>query len=278
MNDLTLDPTSASSMLAAFGLIGVFVILFVETGLLVGFFLPGDGLLFLAGVVAAGVSGKLAGVDLPLIWLLVGAPVSAIIGSQLGYLLGRSAGRRLARGRHRDRLDRGERYLKRYGVAKALVLARFIGVLRTVINPATGMLGVPQRQFLVWNVVGGLLWTDGLIMAGYLFGASVPFDIEAVLAPLILTIMAISTAPAVAAYIRRPRVRPPTVEQDDRSADLHAALSADPGPILPLLTKAEAAAGTHLLHQVARSYPDGPTRLLADALASRLHDRIGAAV
>lgn len=276
MNVVAFDPTSASSMLQSFGLLGVFVILFVETGLLVGFFLPGDGLLFLTGMVAAGASGGLASVDLPLPALLVGAPVAAFLGSQTGYLLGRAAGRRLSSGRHAARLDRGERYLARYGVAKALVLGRFAGVIRTVINPTAGMLSVPRRRFVLWNAVGAVLWTDGIILARYLFGASVPFDVDAVLTPLTLAITAVATAPAIVAYVRRPRVHLPTFEADDRADQLRQALDTDAVP-LPLLTRPEAAATGHLLDQMTASYPEGPTRSLASELSGRLHGRIGGA-
>jgi membrane-associated protein len=275
MNVLALDPTNASSMLQSFGLVGVFVILFAETGLLVGFFLPGDGLLFLTGIVAAGASHQIAGVDLPLPALLIGAPLSAIAGSQVGYLLGRSAGRRMGRGRHGDRLDRGERYLARYGTGKALMLARFAGVIRTAINPAAGMLRVPPWQFLLWNVAGALLWTDGVILAGYLFGASVPFDIDTLLTPLTIAIMVVATVPAFVAYLRRPRVSLPTTEQDDRATHLHQALDGDITEPHTLLTTTEAAATGHLLDQVTAAYPEGPTRTLAGTLSSRLHDRIG---
>ncbi|GAA5201027.1 hypothetical protein GCM10023322_80200 [Rugosimonospora acidiphila] len=263
-------------MLRSFGLIGVFAILFAETGLLIGFFLPGDGLLFLTGIVAAGASDQIAGVSLPLPALLVGAPLSAIAGAQVGYLLGRGAARRLGRGRHRDRLDRGERYLARYGIGKALVLARFAGVIRTAINPAAGALRVSPRRFLLWNIAGALLWTDGVILAGYGFGASVPFDIDALLTPLTIAIMVVATVPALVAYLRRPRVSLPTTEQDDRATHLHRALDADATEPRALLTAAEATAAGHLLDQVAAAYPLGPTRELAGALSSRLRDRIGA--
>src|SRR5690349_14555053 len=132
---LALNPLSASDLLTSFGTVGVLVILFAETGLLIGFFLPGDSLLFTAGLLCATGAGELR---LSLPWVLAAAAAGAVIGAQIGYLIGRGASAAVGRGSQRPRLASGmrraEELLGRYGPAKAIVLARFIPVVRTVLN------------------------------------------------------------------------------------------------------------------------------------------------
>jgi membrane-associated protein len=156
-----LDP---HSLLSSFGAVGVGVVLFAETGLLIGFFLPGDSLLFTAGVLAAAPAS--AALHLSLGWVLLCVALGACLGAQAGYWIGRRVGPALFERPHRARLrdgrDRAEHYLGRYGYGKAIVLARFVPVVRTVLNPLAGALGVPQRTFTVWQVTGGLLWSLGL--------------------------------------------------------------------------------------------------------------------
>ncbi|MGW2028368.1 DedA family protein [Streptomyces decoyicus] len=198
----------AGSLLAAFGALGVAVVLFAETGLLVGFFLPGDSLLFTAGLLCAPGTG--GGVHLALPQVLTAAAVGALAGSQVGYWIGRRGGRALlARSRARrlhEGAVRAEALLARYGHAKALVLARFVPVVRTVLNPLAGALGVPARTFALWQIAGGLLWTLGLTLAGYALGSSVP-NVDRYLLPLVALVVLVSLAP-LAVEILRSRRRP----------------------------------------------------------------------
>ncbi|GIH15766.1 DedA family protein [Rugosimonospora africana] len=204
-----LDP---KSLIRSFGLLGVFVIVFAETGLLVGFFLPGDSLLFLAGIAASPVASDLIGVHLPLPALLVGAPLCAVAGAQLGHLLGARYGRRMF-AKPDSRLfkavyvERAEYYFNRYGRAKSVVLARFIPVVRTFLNPVAGILRMPAGRFLLWNAVGGVVWADGVVLAGYLpakrlrdsIGAT---NIDKYLLPAIAVIVLISVTPVAIELIR----------------------------------------------------------------------------
>lgn len=172
VDNLALNPLDVKGLLKTFGLIGVWVILFAETGLLIGFFLPGDSLLFLAGVAASPVADELVGEELSLTGLLIGAPICAITGAQLGHHLGARYGRRFfARPNSRffklEYVAKAEHYFQKFGPAKAVVLARFIPIVRTFLNPVAGVLGMPARTFLLWNVIGGILWTDGIILAGW---------------------------------------------------------------------------------------------------------------
>ncbi len=195
-----LNPLNPDHMVQAFGLAGIFLILFIETGLLVGFFLPGDSLVFLAGVVSAGAATNLGGVNLPLPALLIGCPISAVLGAQLGYYLGVKAKRNIVKAKHRDRLRRAEEYFNRFGAARSIVLARFVGIIRTFINPAAGILGMPVKKFFLWNVVGAFLWTESLILAGYFVGDLLPMD--RYLGPIIIGIVLLATIPGVVGVLR----------------------------------------------------------------------------
>ncbi|MDX2546486.1 DedA family protein [Streptomyces sp. WI04-05B] len=205
-SDLAVNVLSASSLLSAFGVLGVGVVLFAETGLLIGFFLPGDSLLFTAGLLCTG-SGE-RDVRLSLAPLLVAAAVGALAGAQCGYLLGRKAGGALlARGRSvrlREGAHRAEELLQRYGHAKAIMLARFVPVVRTVLNPIAGALGVPVRTFTLWQVVGGLVWSVGLTLGGYALGSSVP-DVDRYLLPIVAVIVAVSLVPVASEFYRSRR-------------------------------------------------------------------------
>jgi membrane-associated protein len=200
-----LDP---KSLLATFGPLGVFVVMFAETGLLIGFFLPGDSLLFTAGVLAATGAGSALHVSLPAV--IVAAAVGAVAGAQVGFLLGRRGGSAVlsrVKNRHvHEGVARGSAMLSRYGYGKAVVLARFIPVVRTVLNPLVGVTGMPARQFALWQLLGGLLWTVGVTLAGYALGASVP-NIDSYLLPIIAVVVLVSLSPLVVEVIRARRGR-----------------------------------------------------------------------
>ncbi|MFE1753320.1 DedA family protein [Streptomyces anandii] len=205
-SQLAVNVLDAQSLLAAFGVLGVGVVLFAETGLLIGFFLPGDSLLFTAGLLCTGTADR--GVRLSLAPLLAAAVVGALAGSQCGYALGRKAGGALLARSRSPRLHEGarraEELLERYGFAKAIVLARFVPVVRTVLNPMAGALGVPVRTFTVWQVTGGLVWSAGLVLAGYALGSSVP-NVDRYLLPLIALIVVVSLIPLAAEALRSRR-------------------------------------------------------------------------
>lgn len=205
-SQLAVNVLDARSLLSAFGVLGVGVVLFAETGLLIGFFLPGDSLLFTAGLLCTGNADR--GLKLSLAPLLVAAAVGALAGSQCGYLLGRKAGGALLARSRSARLHQGarraENLLERYGHAKAIVLARFVPVVRTVLNPMAGALRVPVRTFTVWQVTGGLVWSLGLTLAGYALGSSVP-NVDRYLLPMVAVIVALSLMPLAAELLRSRR-------------------------------------------------------------------------
>lgn len=206
-SQLAVNVLDAQSLLTAFGVVGVGVVLFAETGLLIGFFLPGDSLLFTAGLLCTG-DGAGHGVHLSLGPLLAAAAVGALAGAQCGYLLGRRAGGALLARSRSQRLKEGaqraEELLDRYGHAKAIVLARFVPVVRTVLNPLAGALGVPARTFTLWQIAGGLVWSLGLTLAGYALGSSIP-NVDRYLLPLVAVIVALSLIPLAAELLRSRR-------------------------------------------------------------------------
>lgn len=184
-----LDP---QSLLSQFGPMAVLLILFAETGLLFGFFLPGDSLLFTAGLLTT------TGIHLGLLPLLIIGPVGAIAGAQTGFLLGRRFGASLIERTERPGLRlaarRAREYLESYGVGKAVVLARFVPGVRTVMNPLAGALGIDARRFTRWQVIGGFIWTDGLILAGHLLGSRIP-NVDRYLLLIVLVVMIVPLIP-----------------------------------------------------------------------------------
>jgi membrane-associated protein len=207
---LALNPLDPHSLLASLGALGVFLVLFAETGLLIGFFLPGDSLLFTAGVLCATNAGTVVHLSLPAV--LVAAAAGALSGAQVGYLIGRKAGPPLLdrpdRPRLQDAVGRADRALRRYGAGKAIVLARFIPLVRTVANPLAGTVRVPVGRFTLWQVVGGLVWSLGVTLAGYALGSWIP-GIDRYLLPIIAVIVVLSLLPVLAESVRARRRRPP---------------------------------------------------------------------
>ncbi|GAA2233828.1 MULTISPECIES: DedA family protein [Kitasatospora] len=203
---LAVNVLDASSLLSAFGALGVAVILFAETGLLVGFFLPGDSLLFTAGLLC--VPGATKGPQLHLAQVIPAALAGALIGAQVGYFIGRRGGRALLARSNRRSLrqgtERAEELLAKYGHGKAIVLARFIPVVRTVLNPLCGVLDVPAGVFARWQVAGGAIWSVGVVLAGYGLGSTVS-GIDGYLLPIIGLVVVVSVIPVVLEVLRARR-------------------------------------------------------------------------
>ncbi len=193
-----LDPKT----LLGLGIVGLMIIIFAETGLLVGFFLPGDSLLFLAGVFAASGQEGLS------IWtILLGVPLMAFLGAQTGWLIGKKAGPLLfdkpdSRLFKRANVERAEAYLDKFGEGKAIVLARFLPIVRTFMNPVAGVLEVPVRKFTFYNAVGAVLWGMGVPLVGYGVGralgaAAGDVPIDRYIIPLTAAIIVVSLVPVV---------------------------------------------------------------------------------
>lgn len=180
-------------------LIGVTV--FIETGILLGLFLPGDSLLISAGIFAA--TGHLN-----LTQLLIVVPLCAVLGDQLGYFIGRKAGQSLYRAKNRrwlraSHIHRAKRFFARHG-AKALMLSRFIPVVRTLLPPTAGAAGMPYKHFVLYGFVGAVLWSSSMVSAGYFLGHAVP-GIEDYLHEFMFTMVIVGTGSSLIAMLRARR-------------------------------------------------------------------------
>lgn len=200
---IALNPLSSTSLLTSLGALGIFIVLFAETGLLVGFFLPGDSLLFTAGLLCTTSASHKTHLSLPVV--LLAAVGGALLGAQTGFIIGRKAGKpmldRSANRFLRRGAERSEAILARYGYGKAILLARFVPVVRTVLNPMVGALDLPLRTFTIWQIVGGVTWSVGLTTLGYALGSTVT-NIDAYLLPIIGLIVVISLLPVTIELIR----------------------------------------------------------------------------
>ncbi len=203
----------AHSIVGDLGLVGILAIIFSETGLLIGLAFPGDSLLFIAGIAASSAGAEiLGGASLDALPLFIGAFLSAVVGSQFGHFLGDRYGRKLfdrPNGRFftQERVAQTERWLTKYGIGKALILARFIPFVRTLINPTVGIIGYPARKFFLWNVVGALIWTQGVIGAGYILGNRISGSVDKYLLPIVGLIILISVLPVALEVLKEWRTK-----------------------------------------------------------------------
>jgi membrane-associated protein len=193
-----LDP---DVLIETFGTLGILTIVFVESGLLVGVLLPGDSLLFTAGLLSA--TGTL-----PDLWvLLLTIPLAAIAGDQVGYAIGRRAGPAVFRRpdsrlfRH-EYVEKSEEFFERYG-ARTIVIARFVPIVRTFAPVMAGVARMNYRTFLKFNIIGGIGWGVGVTTLGYYLG-QVEF-VASNLEPIILGIVALSVLPIAFELVRARR-------------------------------------------------------------------------
>lgn len=184
------------------GVVGVLAVLFVETGLLVGLVLPGDSMLFLAGIAASGTADVALGVQLPIHVLLIGAPIATFTGSQLGFYIGWKFGPRVfnrpdSKYFTQRRVEQTEKWLLRYGVGKALFLSRFIPIVRTLINPMCGTARIDPKKFAIANAVSATVWGAGVIYLGFYIGEKLKGSIDRYLLPTTLLIVLLSMLPVI---------------------------------------------------------------------------------
>jgi membrane-associated protein len=180
------------------GTLLVCVIVFIETGFFVGFFLPGDSLLVTAGVFAA--TGNL---NLAKLLLLV--PLCAIVGDQIGYWIGRKAGQALYRREdsfvfRKRHLERAHQFYEKYG-GKTVILARFVPIVRTFCPPVAGAAMMPYGRYLAFDVAGGIVWVGSMILGGYSLGSVIP-DIGARIHYVIAAVIFLSLLPPIVSVLR----------------------------------------------------------------------------
>lgn len=182
---------SSLLLLKTGGIIALFAVIFAESGLLAGFFLPGDSLLFTAGFLAS--QGHFN------IWvMLIGSCVAAIVGDSTGYVIGRKFGPKVFHKKegfffHQDHVEKAQKFFEAHG-KKTIILARFIPIVRTFVPTIAGVGKMHYQTFVTYNIIGGVIWTFGLIGGGYLFGQSIP-NADRYLLPIIAGIIVISVTP-----------------------------------------------------------------------------------
>jgi membrane-associated protein len=164
------NPISPDSLLSGKGaLLAVLLIVLAETGLLLGFFLPGDTLLF-----AAGISSAVGKITTPFVWFLVLTPIAAIAGNLIGYGIGRAAGPRVFDRTNSSMLspenvERTHRFMEKWG-GRSVVIGRFIPLVRTIVPVAAGVGRMPFGKFAFYSVIGGVLWADLVLILGERLG------------------------------------------------------------------------------------------------------------
>jgi len=180
------------------GTLLVCIIVFIETGFFVGFFLPGDSLLVTAGVFAA--SGQL---HISKLLLLV--PLCAIAGDQIGYWIGRKAGQALYRREdslvfRKRHLESAHQFYEKYG-GKTVILARFVPIIRTFCPPVAGAAQMPYGRYFAYDVVGGVLWGGGMVLGGFLLGRQIP-NISDNIHYVIAVVIFLSLLPPIIGFLR----------------------------------------------------------------------------
>ena len=199
------DFLNPEAIVTGLGTLGVVLTLFVEVGLLIGLVLPGDSLLFVAGL-AAGTDAL--GFQLSLIALLIFCPIAAFLGSELGYFIGARYGRSLfdrpdGRIFNQERVRYAEEWFNRYGPGKAIIFGRYIPIVRTLMSPLAGILKMDKKKFTLWNALSALLWTSSILIIGFLLGERVSGSIDKYLLPIVLTLILVSMIPVLRELLKK---------------------------------------------------------------------------
>jgi len=192
-----------TEILPTIGLLGIFAIVFAESGLLIGFFLPGDSILFTAGFLA---SQGIFNIKLLVPLCFVGA----VAGDSVGYEIGKKFGRKLFLKKesaffHKENLRKAEQFYEKHG-KKTIILARFIPVIRTFAPIVAGIGNMHYKTFISYNVFGGFFWAVGVTMAGYFLGNLIP-DVDKYLLPIIAIIIIVSVSPGISHILKDKKQR-----------------------------------------------------------------------
>lgn len=182
------------------GLALVTAIIFAETGLMFGFFLPGDSLLFTVGLFCA-----LEILPVPIGWVILALSAAAIVGDQVGYWTGRLLGQRLFEKREtwffkRKYLEQTRAFYNRWGKS-AIILGRYVPIVRTFAPILAGVVGFSPRQFIIYNATGGILWIVSLTLAGYGLGSAFPW-LRKYIEVIALGIIVLSLLPILRTYLK----------------------------------------------------------------------------
>jgi membrane-associated protein len=191
--EFILNLINPEHLITTLGTVGVIAIIFLETGAFFGFFFPGDSLLFTAGFFAS--QGY---VSLP--WLLVGTFIASVAGDTVGYAFGKRIGPSIFKKEdsvffNKKHIERAQLFYEKHG-RKTIILARFMPIIRTFAPIVAGIGNMPYRTFLVFNIIGGFIWTWGMLWLGYGLGAIIP-DPDKYVWPIIIIIIIASASPAL---------------------------------------------------------------------------------
>jgi membrane-associated protein len=196
------NPEGLKELIRSGGAPLICTIVFIETGFFVGFFLPGDSLLVTAGILSAGAV-------IPLKWLLLPVMACAIFGDQIGYWIGRTAGQAIYKKEdsflfRRIHLQRAHDFYEKYG-GRAVILARFIPIIRTFCPPVAGAAKMPYYRYLLFDIAGGVIWVGTMILGGYFLGRSIP-NISQRIHYVIAVVILLSILPAIISILRARRM------------------------------------------------------------------------
>ena len=213
-----LKPDSLIMALGTAAYIVIFGIIFAESGLLIGFFLPGDSLLFTAGFLASAKIPNSSQTYLNLWILIVIVFVGAVAGDSVGFTFGFRIGRKLfqrenSRFFNKEKLIKAQNFYEKHGT-KTIVLARFLPVIRTFAPIVAGIGKMNYRTFIIFNVVGGALWSASVPLAGYYLGKAIP-NIDKFLLPIIIIIIIVSAIPAILNFLRSRKKKDIKTEPDE---------------------------------------------------------------
>lgn len=220
-----LDPEWLLNAFGSFALVGACIIVFVETGLLVGFLLPGDSLLFTLGLlIATGI------VDTPIALAALAVGVSAFLGDQVGYLIGKKAGPKIfnrpdSRFFKQEYVDKTYAYFDKYG-GRTIVLARFVPIVRTFAPVVAGVSKMHYRTFVTYNLVGAVAWGVGVTLLGFWLGR-IEF-VQTYIEPILLGIVFLSIVP-IAIELLRARSRKRLAAYDEEHERARVARQDSPG-------------------------------------------------
>ena len=192
-----LDP---ESIIQSGGILLIALIVFAESGLLIGFFLPGDTLLFSAGFFAS--QGKL-----PLVALLLAVVFAAIIGDNVGYSIGRRMGKRIFKKKdgilfRQEYIEKAEKFYEEHG-GKTITIARFVPIVRTFAPMVAGAAKMDRRRFTMFNIAGSVVWGAGVTLLGYWLGSKIP-NIDKYLFPVVLGAVMLSLFPPIIHILKDP--------------------------------------------------------------------------
>ncbi|MEI8249154.1 MAG: VTT domain-containing protein [Candidatus Taylorbacteria bacterium] len=192
---------SPETIISSLGMIGVIAIIFCETGLFFGFFFPGDSLLFTAGFLAT-----FGHVSLSI--LLIGTFIAAVLGDSVGYAFGKRVGPALFTRQdsvlfNKEHIARAQHFYEKYG-KKTIIFARFVPIVRTFAPIVAGIGNMKYRTFITYNIIGGIIWTSGMLLMGYLFGSIIP-NPDRYIIPVIAVIIIVSASPALIEIFKNAR-------------------------------------------------------------------------